>query len=362
MDKLIYENEKKIERFDLNYYLNCKNYQMAAAISALDTTNEIQKSYFKPETGLESCDYVLRLYALLQGLFVSIDSLYALAYALTKSKNFININNNKDLRELKYIRNDVVGHPSNRVLNKDILAYCMLDNKSITKERFTYYIYAKDEIRKKEIIIRDILVSYYKESNDLLDELYKIAVNGMNHNDLELLITKTLDVYFNNGNYLSYFNQFISRYKKNYPSASKNQHRILWRYDLIMKLNRLVWETKEEQEVIHYCIGLELAKIYELTFRAKYKVEMQMKLPAYISSFYRFMNKNKDLYICLNYVKDTTHPLFKTALERLRKAAAAKEIEDTVKYLDLIIAKYDCNELDLVYALALPIQEYKRKS
>ncbi len=362
MNKLIQENEKKIERFDMNYYINCKNYQMAAAISALDTTNEIQKSYFKKEENLELCDYVLRLYALLQGLFVSIDSLYALAYALTKSKNFININNNKDLRELKYIRNDVVGHPSNRVLNKDILAYCILDNKSITKDSFTYYIYAKDEIRKKEIFIDDILKSYYKESNDLLDELYKIAIKGMNHNDLELLITKTLDVYFNKGDYLTYFNQFIDCYKKNYPGANKNQHRILWRYDLILKLNSLKCNGLEEQEVVHYCIGLELAKIYELTFHCKYKVTISSKLPTYLSSFYRFLNRNKDLYIYLDYMKDTTHPLFKTSIDQLRKTAINKNLEDTVKYLDLILSKYEDGNLELVYALALPIQEYKRKS
>lgn len=361
MNTLVKENEKKIERFDLKYYLNCKNYPMAAAISALDTANEIQKSFFKEEKNLETCDYVLRLYALLQGLFVSVDSLYALAYALTKSKNFININNNKDLRELKYIRNDVVGHPSNRMLNKDILAYCILDNSSITKEGFTYYIYAKDEIRKKEIILGDILTSYYEESNALLDELYKIASNGMNQGKLELYITKTLEIYFNHGDYLFYFNQFIEEYKTRYPQAKKNQHRILWRYELINKMIAFTAPIPEEQDVVEYCIGLELCKIYTLVFNAQYKVEPSVKLPQYISAFYRFMNKNRDLYVCLDYIKDTTHPLFLKAINRIKKEAQEKNNDGTVRYLDMITALVSQNELELVYALILPIKEYKRK-
>ena len=128
MDKLVLENEKLIENFDINYYLDNKNYPVASALSALETTNEIQKSYFKDSvSNFDLSDNVLRLYALLQGLFVSIDSLYALTYSLTKSKNFININVNEHLRELKYIRNDVVGHPANRVLDSDALAYCILE-------------------------------------------------------------------------------------------------------------------------------------------------------------------------------------------------------------------------------------------
>ena len=75
---------------------------MASAIGALLTTSDIQMAFLKDEDNLSKADYSLRLYALLQALFVSIDSLYVIAYSLTKSKNFININSNPDLRILKY--------------------------------------------------------------------------------------------------------------------------------------------------------------------------------------------------------------------------------------------------------------------
>lgn len=361
MKNLIKENENKIERFDLDFYLKQKNYSVASAISALETTNEIQKSYFKNDDKLELSDYVMRLYALLQGLFVSIDSLYALSLSLTKSKNFININNNKDLRQLKYIRNDVVGHPSNRVLNSDVLAYCILDNSSIRLDKFSYKIYTKDEISSKEVNVIDLLNSYYKEANELLDELYKISSNDKNRTNLETLIAITLDDYFSDRSYLENFELFIEEYKRVYPSSKKGQHRILWRYELIKKLSSYEIKNEEEQDTIHYCVGLELIKIYELVFKNKYRVDTIKRTPLYVSSFYRFLNKNKYLYSYLDYLNDSDHPLFLSSIKTIRCEAANKKVMGAVNYLDMIIEAYNKNNLEFVYALALPIKEYKKK-
>jgi hypothetical protein len=361
MQFLIKENERKIEKFDLKFYLEQKNFAVASAISALETTNEIQKSYFKDTSNLELSDYVMRLYALLQGLFVSIDSLYALSLSLTKSKNFININNNKDLRQLKYIRNDVVGHPSNRVLNSDVLAYCILDNSSITLDKFSYRIYTKDEVSIKEVNVLEILSSYYKEANSLLDELYKISSSDKNKTKLESLISLVLDDYFLDREYLKSFEHFIDEYKKLYPSSKKEQHRILWRHNLIEKLSSHNIKNEEEKNTINYCIGLELIKIYELVYKNKYKVDTIKRTPMYISSFYRFLNKNKSLYSYLEYLSDSDHPLFLSSLKNLRTEAANKKIFGAVNYLDMILKAYSLSDMDFVYALALPIKEYKKK-
>lgn len=362
MEKLVRENERRIEKLDSKYYLNIKNYAMAAAISALETTNEIQKSYFKnADDQLSLEDNVLRLYALLQGLFVSVDSLYSLALSLTKSKSFININNNKELRQLKYIRNDVVGHPANRVFNNDVLAYCILDNESITTESFCYNIYTKDGATKKEINVIDILKAYYKEANALLDELYRLAKNDKNKTSLEAYISVCLDDYFMNKDYITSFYSFIDEYNKLYPNSKKGQHRILWRKDLIEKLIHYRTSKEEEKNVINYCVGLELIKIYELVYQSKYKVETLKKTPMYISSFYRFLNKNKNLYSYLDYIDNTEHPMFIASIKILRNEAEKKKIKGAVSYLDMIISLHQQNELDMAYALALPIKEYKRK-
>ena len=361
MQFLIKENERKIEKFDIEFYLEQKNYAVASAISALETTNEIQKCYFKCEDNIEQSEYVMRLYALLQGLFVSIDSLYALSLSLTKSKNFININNNKDLRQLKYIRNDVVGHPSNRVLGSDVLAYCILDNNSIRLDKFTYKIYTKDEIATKDVNVLEILQAYYKESNALLDELYKVSSNDKNKSKLENLISLCIDDYFLDRDYSKSFEKFINEYKNLYPESKKEQHRIIWRHDLIDKLIKYKVSNEDEKSVIHYCIGLELIKIYELVYKNKYKVDTVKKTPLYISAFYRFLNKNKELYSYLEYLSDSDHPLFLSSIKCLKNEADKKGVLGAVSYLNMILKAYNTNNLDFVYALALPIKDYKKK-
>ncbi|MDE6407361.1 MAG: hypothetical protein K2K50_01990, partial [Anaeroplasmataceae bacterium] len=157
---LILENEEKIEKFDLEYYKNQKNYPILAALCALETTNEIQKCYYNLEDNTSEFN-VLKLYALLQSLFVSVDSLYALSFSLTKSKSFININKNPILRELKYIRNDVVGHPANRMFNATTLAYCILDDSSVTKNSFSYNIFSGQGVENKNVDISKIIENYY---------------------------------------------------------------------------------------------------------------------------------------------------------------------------------------------------------
>ena len=47
-DKILI-NEKIIEKFELDYYINSKNYGVSSALSALETTKKKKKSYFMKE-------------------------------------------------------------------------------------------------------------------------------------------------------------------------------------------------------------------------------------------------------------------------------------------------------------------------
>lgn len=360
MIELIKENEKKIDKFDIEFYLKNKNYGIAAALKALDITNEIQKAYFNKTDDLTKADNILRLYALLQGLFVSVDSLYSLALTLTKSKSYININNNMALRQLKYIRNDVVGHPSNRVLNSEVLAYCILDDNSIDINGFSYKIYTPDEIIEKNVDINIILEAYYKEANSLLDELYSIAKTDLNKTKLETYIKKAVDDYYLNLDYFKSLDDFIAEYKNIYKNAKREQHRIIWRYELINELKNC--GTKDyEKEIINYCIGIEIIKIYELIFGTKYIIENKKNVPVSIGNFYRFLNKNKELYYMLDYLIDTSHPLFLKTILKIKTIAYKKGFKEAVNYLEMIEKAYNAKNYDIVYSLALPIKEYKRK-
>lgn len=360
MIEIIKENERKIDKFDVDFYLKNKNYSLVAALKALDTTNEIQKAYFKNTENLSKEEHILRLYALLQGLFVSVDSLYSLALSLTKSKSYININSNASLRQLRYIRNDVVGHPSNRVLNSDVLAYCILDNDSITLESFSYKIYTPDEIIERVVDINEILNAYYKEANSLLDELYSVAKTDLNKSKLEVYISNAIDNYILNRDYIASLNEFIDEYKKMYKTAKGEQHRALFRYELINKLNEFP-SNEFEKEIVDYCIGIELAKIYVLIKGANYSVTIRKTLPDGIAYFYRFMNKNKDQYYLLDYLLDSSNPLYLKSIVKLKDLAYKKGFKSASNYLDMIYKAYISDKLDIAYGLALPIKEYKRK-
>ena len=361
MNTMIDENKVRIDKFDTDYYVRNSNFPILSAIGALRITNDIRISFLKPEEGLKKEDYALRLYALLQSLFVSIDSLYSLAYGITRSKSFININNNPDLRSLKYIRNDVVGHPSNRVLGNEDLAYCILDEDSITKERFSYFIFTKESKEEKVVDINNLIKSYYEESNDLLDTLLSLASDNISSNALEEKITKVLDGFYLYNSYVEELDDFIKEYHKSYPNSKRSQHRILWRYELVKRLGDINYKDDDMNQVIKYCLGLELNKMYELIFDLKYNITVSKKLPILISSFYRFLNKNREYVKTLPYLKSPDHPFFEKTLIRLYNAVSVKKLKPAKKYLKMIIDARDNNDLDLAYALALPIKDYKKK-
>ncbi len=361
MDKLALKNEKLIEEFDVKYYLDNKNYPVASALSALETTNEIQKSYFKRVDNLDLSDNVLRLYALLQGLFVSIDSLYALAYSLTKSKSFININLNQNLRELKYIRNDVVGHPANRVLDSDSLAYCILDNESITPNEFSYYIYSKDEVNKKVINVNDIVSAYYLECNNYLEQIKKIANTLKNQSQLEKIAIRCFDCYQMKGDYISALNELKEEYLKQYPNAKPSGHRVLWRINLINELIGFSSIDSDVLDLCNYCIGLEIVKILELLSDVNYKINLDRKTPFLLSNFYRFLNKNENMILYVDKILDIKNPLFRSSINYLLDMANKKKVNGVIRYLSLLLDLFNKGEDSLVYALALPLKEYKKK-
>ena len=353
-------NREKIEKFNFDLYIKNKNYQMASAIGTLLTCNDIQMSFLKEESNLDKGDYSLRLYALLQALFVSIDSLYVIAYALTKSKNFININSNADLRALKYIRNDVVGHPSNRIISSDI-AYCLLDDNSITKESFDYYVYYDNEVVKKSVNIIDTLKAYYLESNSLLDNLYQIENNKNDNTIYKSLIEKAINDYMNEKNYSKNLDELIKEYKEEFPNIKISNSRILWRYDIIKKLEGFKTKNNDEKELISYCIGIEIFKIYELINKTKYEISMNRRNPKYISSLYRFLNKNRDLLYLLDNLKNCDQPVFYPSLCKLYNAAMKLNNENVIAYIKMIKEAYSYRRDEVVYGLSLPFKQYIRK-
>ena len=359
-DKILI-NEKIIEKFELDYYINSKNYGVSSALSALETTNEIQKSYFMKEETNDIGENLLNLYALLQSLFVSIDSLYSLAYSLTKSKAFININKNDDLRKLKYIRNDVVGHPANRTYSSNDLAYCILDNESVKKYSFSYNIYYSDNVESVTIDLNSIVNSYYIECNNLLNEIYIIAKENKSSSKLTKKAFNVLDSYINNKDYVKELKELKELYLKSYTNAKSDQHRLIMRIEHIERM--LNYKTLEQDimDLIKYSIGLELIKIYQNISGKKYSLTVHKRAPILVSSLYRFLNKNKE---CIDYkdcICDINNPLFMFGLNYIIDVAKKKNVTNVIKYLNIVKYLYDNKEDELLYSFTLPIREYKKK-
>ncbi len=357
LKSLIQENEDKIESFNLKYYEQNQNYPVLAAICALETTNEIQKSYFKEEDKDLGFN-VLKLYAFLQSLFVSIDSLYALAYSLTKSKNIININKNPILRELKYIRNDVVGHPANRVYDSQIIAYCILDAKSVTKTSFSYDVISKAGTSRKDVDIFSIVENYYKECNELLKELKSTSEETIQGSIYETRLREALTLFDMQGEYMSCIQRLKETYKKDYPNSSSNQNRFLWRLELIDELSVFHSEDQDIMDLVEYAIGLEIVKLYQLVTEHK-DVVVRRKKPFLVTSFYRFLKKNKESLKHIEKIYDIKNPLIVDALHQLLSLAKDKNAKGVVRYLNLLMELYEKKMDSLLYALALPIKEFK---
>ncbi|MDE5855830.1 MAG: hypothetical protein K2H06_02170, partial [Anaeroplasmataceae bacterium] len=340
---LILENEEKIEQFDLEYYKYQKNYPIFAALSALETTNEIQKCYYN----LEDASYefnALKLYAFLQSLFVSVDSLYALSFSLTKSKSFININKNPVLRELKYIRNDVVGHPANRMYNSTTLAYCILDVNSVNKNGFSYDIYSGQGIEKKYVDISKIVESFYIESNAFLSELLEVAVDEKMKSKYAKLALEALDLFDMHGNYTESLNSLKKIYLKNFPNATSSQHRFLWRIELIEALEEYQTSDEEILDLKEYAIGLELIKIYQLFSGKEYTLSLARRKPVLVSAFYRFIKKNKESVSYVDKINDLKHPLILSSLNHLLELSIEKNVIAVTKYINFLKDLYEAKE------------------
>ncbi len=351
--KLVEDNEFLIEKFNIKAYINNGNLAVVGALTALEITNEVQKYYsITLDREKEVSEKLMTLYGLLQSLFVSIDALYELSYLLSGSKKFININQNEDLRILKHIRNDVVGHPANRNTRYKENAYCLLDKNTITNTNFTYFIYKKSEVEEKKVELIPLIEAYYGETNSLLKSLLNISNYALGNSHLILLIQNIVKKYPYT-NYLSDLNKLYLEYLEKYKNKDI-KNRFVWRYELINKIeefNKINIVDDLKQDVIF----LQLTKLYNIISAKVYSFNSHGNI---IKSLYRFMRKNLDLYNDRIYLCDMSHPYFKETLNIF--ISRAKDNERVIYYFKLLEELFNLGESNLVYAYALPLKNFKK--
>lgn len=355
ISNLVRSNEDLIEKFDVKVYEQEKNYPVLGALQALEITNEVQKYYVKNIDKDKNIDELLmQLYGMLQSLFVSVDALYALSYALVGSKKFLNINQNKDMRELKYIRNDVVGHPANRNIRTKGEAYCFLDKKSLTSKTFKYLICSEKGIDVRNVDLVSLVSAYYVEANNALNNLFNLAKISIANDHLINLARRMINE-FPNPSYLDTLNQIYTYYLDKYKNARASEHRFLWRYYLVELINKYQFKniSKLGKELKEDIIYIELEKIY--TILSGMKVTKRLyKYHTLYKSLNRFIRKNRDLAQVKDILCDFSHPLFLTTFNKFVKKA--KNNPTVTEYLDYVKELILANEADLVYAYMVPLK------
>lgn len=288
-------------------------YATKSSLNTLLNTNSINMAYLiKVDDKAQSdSEELLHVFGIMQSLFVSIDSLYELSRGITRRKWSVNINQNKHLLEIKYIRNDVVGHPSYRVYSKQDIGFCELELEDVDITTFKYAIYTvvdnKETKEERTVYIPELLYNYYLESNIILQDIFNRFEYEENMIKDKISNALTDDVYMLYKDYINdqRTNEIIKKIKDSYVRYKKvdvnSKDRFIWRCNLILML--FEWEDEDEnkQRVIEFITKMQIQKLHSMamSFDKDHKLTfIQSKFPpigypALIKNFYKFGHKRK---------------------------------------------------------------------
>lgn len=359
--ELVGQIKNKIEKGQPNHS------QYKASINALELNNEILEELVKTIEGEATPGEAIgRVYAMLQTLFVSIDALYSINTLITNYKNYLNINQNRQLRELKYIRNDVVGHPVSRIYENEEVGFCLLKMKDVSKKSFVYHIYLDDTIKKREIKIPSLIDSFYEEANKFLSRLveYKTFDASKICDGLKKVYIKlSADVDANE--IRNDMLKLRSLYFSTNPQQTRNDVRFMWRFELFNTIRKnLDPKDKEINEILNYAAGYQLEKLYQ-TLLVGGQVDKsplinnKLKEPKGIAQFAKLISTSPILQSAATHLHDMTHPLFAASVTKLL-AACTKDYPYALKYLTLFKKFYDAQDEDMIYSLGVVLTDRRK--
>lgn len=278
---------------------------------------------------------LLDVFGLLQGFFVAIDALYDLSIGLTKYKYPININQNETLHELKYIRNDIVGHPTHRLYPNGGMGFSILDTNDLSKEKLSYktYIYEKNELKieTKEVYFNRLIDQYRVEKKKVLND---IAMN-LHHSISKTDIPENVAILYETMN-LEELTKIVDEFKSAYQLDDSSSHRFLWRAELTKKL--ILWKESDEElsEVVLYMTKLQVSKLYEIALDMERRTQnaLYTPIPKLLHSFYKFVRKHeKIIYPLLANLNDSGHPLHRSDIAAIQSMNPSKEAAKLIGFL-----------------------------
>lgn len=329
------------------------------AMSAFDMLENvdlmIQRYVSEPQS--EKGAILLDVFGLMQGLFVAVDALYDLAIGLTSYKYHVNINKNKTLRQLKFIRNDIVGHPTHRTYEQGGTGFSILRQNPLSKKTIVYdtYIYqkGKESITTKTVEFKTLVDEYNHEKEIILDDLYgylthKDGSSGLSELCFRLYETLSLDV----------LEEAIQLFIQTYGISKDSKHRFLWRADLLKTL--ITWHEDDDDlnRIILYMAKFQASKLYDISLKSanQFGQELYTKLPEMLVNFYRFIRSHeRTAYPLLENVHDTDHPLYQTDVQALLSLNPNQDAEKLIRFL---LIQTDEQK---VFLIGSTLREYRKK-
>jgi hypothetical protein len=336
---------------------NSHGYRAHASFLMLEHVDLMIDRYMR-EKQVERGAILLDVFGLLQGFFVAIDALYDLSIGLTRYKYPININQNKTLHELKYIRNDIVGHPTHRTYPNGGMGFSILDTHQLSKEKMSYktYIYEKNNLRieTKDVYFEPLIEQYKIEKLVVLNDIERY----LKHDQATTDIPEKIAIYHETLN-IDSLKDIIESFKSVYDVNGTSSHRFLWRANLLSKLS--VWSENdiELKEVILYMTRYQVQKLYDMALDMENRRQKALytPIPKLLHGFYKFVRKyEKIAYPLLKNLNDAGHPLHESDLEGL---LSLNPNQDAYKLLQFFKAQTDSDHRFLIGSI---LKAYRMKS
>ncbi|MFA5474315.1 MAG: hypothetical protein WC225_02140 [Acholeplasmataceae bacterium] len=328
-----------------------------SALQMIENVDLMIDQYFQ-QNNKEKGAILLAVFGLLQGFFVGIDALYDLAIGLTRYKYHININKNPILHELKYIRNDIVGHPTHRTYPKGGTGFSLFKTDEIKLDQITYktYLYEKNkvEIKERTIVFQTLMKHYQKEKNNIIHDLYQyVQVDTLTTTIPEQLFTlfETLN--------RSLLKKIVAEFTNKYQLSPNSNHRFCWRARLLEKL--IDWDSSnlELQSLILYMAKVQVTKMYDIALGLEKRqgVDLYPSLPPLLQRFYKFIRKHeKQALHYLTYLHDYNHPLRRSDLQALIDLNPDEGIKTILKSM------LEETDEDKVYLIGSTFKNYRPKN
>ena len=336
---------------------NSHGYRAASSFSMLEHVDLMIDRYLKEPQDQKGA-ILLDVFGMLQGLFVAIDALYDLAIGLTQYKYHINVNSNPILHELKYIRNDIVGHPTHRTYPNGGMGFSILSTEHLSKEKFSYhtYIFEKNKLNidTKDVFVKPLLDAYKEEREKIINDILIF----LKHETAKTNIPEELYTLFETLN-MEKLLEIVAKFKKEYDLKDDSNHRFLWRSALLEKI--ILWHEDDVvlNDLVSYMGKVQVAKLYEIALDMEERkgLDLYSPIPRILSSFYKFVRANESYALnLLKNLHDRNHPLFQSDLLALLSLNPNKEAYQLLSFLK--------NQTDeqKVYLIGSTLRSYRPKN